>query len=69
MTNTTQRPIKSAKTFREGGYYRWRIIDSHGREYLDGGNYTTREQAYKGLRAACAAMRASAAIAKAEGAQ
>lgn len=34
--------------YEEGGIYRWRIVRD-GREYVDGGNYLTREQAEDGL--------------------
>jgi hypothetical protein len=43
------RAIRSAKVFESDGLWRWRILDEHGTEYLDGGNYRSREQAEAGL--------------------
>ncbi len=41
--------IRSTKIFREGDYWRWLIVDVNGREYVDGGNYLTRNEAVSGL--------------------
>lgn len=43
------RAIRSAKVFESDGVWRWRIVDDRGAEYLDGGNYRSREQAERGL--------------------
>lgn len=49
MRTINGRQVKSAKVFREAGNWRWRILDAHGAEYLDGGNYASREAAERGL--------------------
>jgi hypothetical protein len=46
------RAVRSAKVFESDGLWHWRIIDEGGAEYLDGGNYRSREQADAGLDAA-----------------
>ena len=43
------RDATNAEIFEENNFWRWRITDSNGAEYLDGGNYRTREQAAAGL--------------------
>jgi hypothetical protein len=43
------RDAVNAEVFAEGGYWRWRITDNCGVEFLDGANYRTREQAAAGL--------------------
>ena len=47
------RPVASAEIFPEqspqGEFWRWRIVDVRGREYLDGGNFVSREQALADL--------------------
>lgn len=44
-----RRAVVSADLFAEGGYWRWRIVDVRGREYLDGGNFVSREEALADL--------------------
>lgn len=50
MANTINgRKIIRTKVFEEGGQWRWRIIDDRGAEFLDGGNYNSKEAAERGL--------------------
>ncbi len=42
--------VKSSRVFKQGDYYRWRVVDVNGRVYTDGGNYTSRREAMSGLR-------------------
>lgn len=52
--------IVSACIFYEAGYWRWRVLDSLGNEYVDGGNFATREAAQASLEAALALLRGTA---------
>lgn len=49
MRTINGQQVKSAKVFTEGCQWRWRILDVRGAEYLDGGNYASREAAERGL--------------------
>lgn len=50
MANTINgRKIIRTKVFEEGGQWRWRIIDDRGAEFLDGGNYNSKDAAERGL--------------------
>ena len=40
----------TGRVYREGDYWRWLIRRVDGREYVDGANYFTREEAIEGLR-------------------
>jgi hypothetical protein len=44
--------VKGTRIYLEGAYWRWQITDINGKQYVDGGNYQTREQAQDGLKAA-----------------
>lgn len=43
------RPVAHAELFEENGFWRWRIVDARGIEYVDGGNFHTREAAAESL--------------------
>lgn len=49
MRTINGRRVASVKVFEADGLWRWRIIDALGTEYLDGGNYRSREAADQGL--------------------
>lgn len=49
MRTINGRKVHAAKVFAEGDFWRWRIVDIGGTEYLDGGNYLTQEAAERGL--------------------
>ena len=40
--------VRRAWTYEEGGYWRWKITTDAG-EYVDGGNFSTREEARESL--------------------
>ena len=56
MTVKTPRGSKyvKAEIFAEGDFWRWRLTDGSGVEYLDGGNYHSEQQARDGLASALA---------------
>lgn len=43
------RSVIRAEQFEENGFWRWRIVDSRDFEFLDGGNFQTREAAAENL--------------------
>lgn len=45
-------PVTRTRIFSSGGFWRWKIVDAHGTEFVDGGNYLRREAAETGLAAA-----------------
>ena len=44
--------VSVARVFSEGEYWRWQIIDVYGTEYVDGGNFLSRQEAKKSLQKA-----------------
>ncbi|MCB1822220.1 MAG: hypothetical protein KDI73_11675 [Candidatus Competibacteraceae bacterium] len=46
------RPIRSLEIFEEEDYWRWRIVDDRGVEFVDGGNHMLRSECGESLSAA-----------------
>jgi hypothetical protein len=41
--------LRGCATYREGNYWRWKIITQSGREIVDGGNYVSFSAADRGM--------------------
>lgn len=48
--------VKQSQVYEENGYWRWRIVDSRAREFVDGGNFSSQEDAANSLREALDAL-------------